>query len=47
MPHVISSRSVTDDISQSVSKSKLVYNSLHLLIINPQEFSLVHNFPKC
>jgi len=27
MPHVISCRSVTDDISQSVSKSKLVYNS--------------------
>jgi len=27
MPRVISSWSVTDDISQSVSKSKLVYNS--------------------
>ena len=31
MPYMISSRSVTDGVSLSVSKSKLVYNSLIFL----------------
>jgi len=31
MPYMISSRSVTDGVSLSVSKSKLVYNNLIFL----------------
>jgi len=38
MPYMISSRSVTDGISLSVSKSKLVYNSL---IFVDNKFTLI------